>query len=67
MHPAMEGHWVLDNATADDRTRVVTVLATAPRFVLLHLLGGPYSKRREALWSGTPAAALPPRALENSR
>ncbi|WP_202874026.1 hemerythrin domain-containing protein [Kribbella speibonae] len=67
MHLAMEGHWVLDNATPEDRARIITVLPAAPRFVLLHLLGGPYAKRRESLWSNTPAAALPPLPLEDSR
>jgi hypothetical protein len=59
-HLAMEGHWVLDNANPEDRARIVTVLPAVPRFVLLNFLGGPYAKKRNALWTGTPAADLAP-------
>ncbi|WP_236052193.1 hemerythrin domain-containing protein [Nonomuraea cypriaca] len=50
---AMEGHWVLDNATPEDRARMLTVLPAVPRFLLLRFLGGPYARKFEALWGGS--------------
>lgn len=61
---AMEGHWVIDNATPADRERMVTELPTLPRFILLHLLCGRYARRFRELWDGTPAAGLPPLSIE---
>lgn len=61
---ALEGHWVIDHATPADRERMVTELPALPRFVLLHLLGGRYARRFQALWEGTPAATLPPLSIE---
>lgn len=64
MDLAIEAHWVLDNATPADRERMETEVPAVPRFILLHLLRGPYAKRFKALWEGTPAAALPPLSAE---
>jgi hemerythrin-like domain-containing protein len=60
---AFEGHWLIDNATADDRNTVVHLVPPVPRFFLLHLMGGAYRKRRAALWDGTTAVDVPPLAL----
>ncbi|MEU8226303.1 hemerythrin domain-containing protein [Kribbella sp. NPDC048915] len=64
---AMEGHWVLDNAPTRDRDRMVTVLPAVPRWVLLNLMGGPYRRKRETLWAGTPAADLAPLSIDDCR
>ncbi|MGH3376114.1 MAG: hemerythrin domain-containing protein [Actinoallomurus sp.] len=61
---AIEGHWVIDNATPADRERMVTEIPALPRLVLLHLLRGRYARRFKALWDGTPAATLPPLSIE---
>lgn len=53
---AFEGHWLIDGVTPEVRAKVVSLVPPVPRFVLIHLLGGPYRRRRAALWEGTPAA-----------
>jgi len=53
---AFEGHWLIDSATPDVRSKVVSLVPPVPRFVLVHLLGGPYRRRRAALWDDTAAA-----------
>ncbi len=55
---AFRGHWIIDNLD-DEGVAVVTGLVPAvPRFLMLRLLGGPYRRRREELWGGTPALAV---------
>ena len=61
---AMEGHWLLDNLDDAGRDAVVALVPTVPRFVLLHLLGGPYRKRRALLWQDDAAAKVPSLSLE---
>lgn len=56
---AFEGHWLIDNASAADRSTVVHHVPAVPRFVMLHLMGGPYARRRQAAWAGTAAADVP--------
>jgi hemerythrin-like domain-containing protein len=53
---AFEGHWLIDGAPPEIRAKVVSLVPPVPRFVLVHLLGGPYRRRRAALWDGTAAA-----------
>jgi hemerythrin-like domain-containing protein len=60
---AFEGHWLIDNATADDRNTVIHVVPPVPRFFLLNFMGGAYRKRRAALWDGTAAVDVPPLTL----
>ncbi|MBM7785561.1 hemerythrin domain-containing protein [Tenggerimyces flavus] len=62
---AMEGHWVLDNATPEVRELMVSKIPAVPRWILLNLLGGPYQRRRKAAWEGTPAADLAPVPAES--
>ena len=56
---AFEGHWLIDNTTADDRSVVIHLVPPVPRFFLLNFMGGTYRKRRAAMWEGTPAAEVP--------
>jgi hemerythrin-like domain-containing protein len=55
---AFRGHWIIDNLD-DEGVGVVTGLVPAvPRFIMMRFLGGPYRRRREELWGGTPALAV---------
>jgi hypothetical protein len=56
---AFEGHWLIDNTTAEDRNTVVHLVPAVPRFFLVNFMGGPYRRRRAALWDGTPAVDVP--------
>lgn len=56
---AMQGHWMIDNLSPTGVEVVKSVAPAVPRFIMLRLLGGPYRRRREACWGGTPAAAVP--------
>lgn len=56
---AFTGHWLIDGASPEERHRVITLVPAAPRFVLLHLMGGPYKRKAASLWVGTRAADVP--------
>jgi len=56
---AMQGHWMMDNLDPAGVAVVTSVVPAVPRFLMLRFLGGPYRRRREACWGGTPAAAVP--------
>jgi hemerythrin-like domain-containing protein len=49
----LEGHWLIDDASAEDRQRVVGLVPPVPRFILLHGLARSYRRRAAACW-GTP-------------
>ena len=53
---AHEAHWMLDGLQGEDRTVLLHMVPAVPRFVLLHLLGGPYKRKHALLWGGTAAA-----------
>lgn len=55
---AFIGHWMLDNLDVAGSTVVKSKVPAVPRFVMLRFLGGPYRKRAEACWAGTPAAGI---------
>lgn len=45
-----EGHWLIDDASPDDRAAVLGLVPAVPRFVLLHGFGRSYRRRRDACW-----------------
>ncbi len=47
----IEGHWLIDDATAEDRARVLELVPALPRAVLVHGLGPSYRRRRRACWN----------------
>jgi hemerythrin-like domain-containing protein len=59
MDLAYSGHWMVDGASPAVFDTVTHEVPAIPRFVLLRLLGGPYRRRRTAMWEGTTAATLP--------
>jgi hemerythrin-like domain-containing protein len=64
---AFEGHWLLDGLDAERTAIVVGPVPAVPRFILVRLLGGAYRRRRSLLWAGTPAAVVPPLAVDDTR
>jgi hemerythrin-like domain-containing protein len=46
-----EGHWLVDDATAEDRARVLGLVPWLPRVVLVYGLGPSYRRRQRACWS----------------
>ena len=60
----MEGHWLIDGADAENRSRVVGLVPPVPRFVLLHGFAPSYRRRTMRLWAGTPAADVPSLGLD---
>jgi hemerythrin-like domain-containing protein len=56
---AVEGHWLIDGLDERSSDHVKHLVPPVPRFVLVRLLGGPYRRKRAALWSGTPALDVP--------
>jgi Hemerythrin HHE cation binding domain/Polyketide cyclase / dehydrase and lipid transport len=48
-----EGHWLIDNASPEDRQRVVRLVPAIPRFILVHGFARSYRRRAAACW-GTP-------------
>ncbi len=45
-----EGHWLIDDASPEDRAKVVGLVPPVPRFLLLHGYGRSYRRRRDACW-----------------
>jgi hypothetical protein len=55
---AFQGHWMIDNLDEASVAVVTGLVPAVPRFLMLRFLGGPYRRRREELWGGTPAEAV---------
>jgi hypothetical protein len=45
-----EGHWLIDDASADDRARVLGLVPLVPRLVLRYGFGPAYRRRARACW-----------------
>jgi len=45
-----EGHWLIDGASPEDRQRVVGLVPTIPRFILVHGFARSYRRRAVACW-----------------
>ncbi len=52
---AKEGHWLIDEASPEDRATVLGLVPAVPRFVLVHGFGRSYRRERDACWN--PARA----------
>lgn len=63
---AFEGHWMLDGIDAEGRAHLLTMVPAVPRFMLVHLLGGPYRRVVTRLWAGTSAAGLGAQTVANT-
>lgn len=48
---AREGHWLIDDASPEDRARVLGLVPPVPRLVLLYGFGPSYRRTRRACWS----------------
>jgi hemerythrin-like domain-containing protein len=46
-----EGHWLIDDATAEDRARVLGLVPPVPRVLLLYGFGPSYRRRARACWN----------------
>lgn len=47
----LEGHWLIDDAGADARARVLGLVPLAPRLMLLYGFGPSYRRRTRACWN----------------
>jgi hemerythrin-like domain-containing protein len=47
---AKEGHWLIDDASDEDRTHVLGLVPPVPRFLLLHGYRRSYRQVRDACW-----------------
>jgi hypothetical protein len=47
----MEGHWLIDGATTQDRARVLGLVPLLPRLLLVYGFGHSYRKRQRACWN----------------
>lgn len=47
---AKEGHWLIDDASPEDRAAVLGLVPAVPRFVILHGFGRSYRRERDACW-----------------
>ena len=64
---AFEGHWLIDGLDEEHTQVVVGPVPAVPRFILVKLLGGAYRRKRALLWNGTPATAVPPLHVDDTR
>ncbi len=46
----LEGHWLIDDASPADREKVLGLVPTIPRFVLVHGFAHSYRRRKAACW-----------------
>ena len=51
-----EGHWLIDDASAEDRQSVLDLVSPVPRFILLHGFAHSYRRHAAACWSSSTRA-----------
>jgi hypothetical protein len=51
-----EGHWLIDDASPEDRQTVLSLVPAIPRFILLHGFARSYRRRSAACWVGPSRA-----------
>jgi hypothetical protein len=49
-----EGHWLIDDASPEDRATVLGLVPAVPRFLLVHGFAGSYRRRAAACWGPPP-------------
>jgi hypothetical protein len=49
-----EGHWLIDDASPDDRAAVLGLVPPVPRFALVHGFGPSYRRAARACWDPSP-------------
>jgi hemerythrin-like domain-containing protein len=47
---AMEGHWLIDDVSPEDRDKVLHLVPPVPRFILVHGYARSYRRRKQACW-----------------
>jgi hypothetical protein len=60
-----EGQWLIDNAGEQSRRHVLGVVPPPLRFLLVHVFGPRYRRKRQLLWGDGPAAAIPPLGVDD--
>ena len=58
-----EGHWLIDDASDQDRATVLRLVPPIPRFVLLHGFARHYRRQQETCWG---ERSRPPRRVQTS-
>lgn len=58
-----EAHWLIDDASDEDRATVLGLVPPVPRFILLHGFARRYRRQREACWG---APSRPPRQVQKT-
>ncbi len=48
-----EGHWLIDDASPEDREAVLGLIPAVPRFILLHGFARSYHRQAAARWGGS--------------
>ncbi|MFW0794491.1 hemerythrin domain-containing protein [Gordonia sp. CPCC 205515] len=61
----LEGHWVIDGVSLEDRSVMLSVVPPIPRWILLNGFARRYRRRRDLLWGNGPAADV--RSISLSR
>ena len=60
MQPGDEGQWLTDNAGEQSRQVGLGVVPPPLRFLLVHVFGPRYRRKRRLLWGDGPGPAIPP-------
>lgn len=61
-----EGQWLIDNAGEQSRRVILGVVPAPLRFLLVHVFGPRYRRKRRLMWGDGPAAAIPSLAADTA-